>query len=149
MKLHFRIVLISCGICSIFLNALFLGLYAPDFESLQECKVLIRDLKRTISQLKTSPPSLSPSHHHDNDDNFINTIHIITPTYERWTQKADLTRLCQTLMHITKLHWLVIEDSYHKTDLVKRFLKRCPVNSTHLNVRTKQELQRNVSQTLD
>ena len=49
---------------------------------------------------------------------------MITPTYSRHTQKADLTRLCHTLMHIDNLHWIVVEDSYEKTSLVTRFLAR-------------------------
>ena len=70
-----------------------------------------------------------------------NTIYMITPTYTRWTQKADLTRLCQTLMHVPKLHWIVVEDSEQKTRLVTRFLSRCRVKSTHLNTRTAQHLR--------
>ena len=71
----------------------------------------------------------------------LNTIYMITPTYTRWTQKADLTRLCQTLMHVPKLYWIVVEDSDQKTRLVTRFLSRCRVESTHLNTRTAQHLR--------
>ena len=71
----------------------------------------------------------------------LNTIYMITPTYTRWTQKADLTRLCQTLMHVPKLHWIVVEDSDQKTRLVTRFLSRCRVKSTHLSTRTAQHLR--------
>lgn len=67
-------------------------------------------------------------------------IFAITPTYSRWTQKADLTRLCQTLMHVNNLMWIVIEDSIDKTPLVTNLLSRCIVNSTHLNIRTSPEL---------
>ena len=70
------------------------------------------------------------------------TVYVITPTYARWTQKADLTRLCQTLMHVPNLYWIVVEDSEEKTRLVARFLARCKVASTHLNVRTAKQLQR-------
>ena len=61
---------------------------------------------------------------------------MITPTYARPTQKADLTRLCQTLMHVRNLHWIIVEDSDSKTPLVTRFLKRCRVKSSQLNRRT-------------
>jgi len=71
----------------------------------------------------------------------LTAIYMITPTYARWTQKADLTRLCQTLMHVPKLHWIVVEDSEQKTHLVTRFLSRCRVESTHLNTRTAQHLR--------
>ena len=64
---------------------------------------------------------------------------MITPTYTRWTQKADLVRLCQTLMHVRNLHWIVVEDSDNRTELVTDFLKRCSVKSTHLNFRTSKQ----------
>ena len=65
-------------------------------------------------------------------------IYMVTPTYARWTQKADLTRLAQTLMHVPNLHWIVVEDSEEKTKLVTSFLLRHKqlLKSTHLNVRT-------------
>ena len=69
------------------------------------------------------------------------TIFMITPTYARWTQKADLTRLCQTLMHVQNLHWIVVEDSEHKTALVTNFLHDCSVESTQLSARTVEKLR--------
>ena len=67
-------------------------------------------------------------------------IFMITPTYPRWTQKADLTRLSQTLMHVPNLRWIVVEDAEEKTELVKNLLKRRKdvLKSTHLNIRTKE-----------
>ena len=73
------------------------------------------------------------------------TIYMITPTYPRWTQKADLTRLCLTLMHVPKLHWIVVEDSDKLTRLVYRLLSgnhSCRVyKSTQLNIRTPEEMR--------
>ena len=37
------------------------------------------------------------------------TIYVVTPTYARLTQKADLIRLSQTLQHVNNIHWIVIE----------------------------------------
>ena len=54
----------------------------------------------------------------------VPVIYMITPTHSCLTQKADLTRLCHTLMHVTNLHWIVVEDSVEKTSLVTRFLAR-------------------------
>ena len=68
------------------------------------------------------------------------TIYFITPTYQRLTQKADLTRLSQTLLHVPKLHWILVEDSHKRTDLVTHFLKNCGVSYTHLAVRTPKQL---------
>jgi hypothetical protein len=75
-------------------------------------------------------------------DESVPTIYCITPTYYRPTQKADLTRLCQTLQHVWNFHWIVVEDSKHKTDLVSRFLERCGVTFTHFAVRTSPHLRR-------
>lgn len=65
---------------------------------------------------------------------------MITPTYYRWTQKADLTRLCYTLMHVPNLHWIVIEDADEKTELVTKLLSgrfSCKIDMvTHLNVKS-------------
>ena len=69
-------------------------------------------------------------------------IYGITPTYQRFTQKADLTRLCQTFLHVKNFHWIIVEDSESKTDLVERFLTRCGVKYTHLAVKTPPSLVR-------
>ena len=69
-------------------------------------------------------------------------IYAITPTYERLTQKADLTRLCQTFQHISNFHWIIVEDADSTRDLIERFLKRCDIKYTYLAIRTKVELQR-------
>ena len=90
-------------------------------------------------KLRNSLQLNSGSHNATKAD--IPTIYMITPTYYRWTQKADLTRLCQTLMHVRKLHWIVVEDSVKKTELVTSFLQNCPVPSTHLIFRTSKKFR--------
>lgn len=37
-------------------------------------------------------------------------VYVVTPTYRRPTQKADLTRLGQTLMNLDFVFWIVVED---------------------------------------
>ena len=49
--------------------------------------------------------------------------------------------MSNTLMHILNLHWIIIEDSEQKTDLVKNFLKSTQMEYTHLNIRTQRNLQ--------
>jgi len=68
------------------------------------------------------------------------TVYVITPTYKRHTQKADLTRLSQTLLHVPRLHWIVVEDSEEKSGLVSRFVENCGVSYTHLAVKTQKKL---------
>ena len=69
-------------------------------------------------------------------------IYAITPTYKRYTQKADLTRLSQTFMHIKNFHWIVVEDSEHRTDLVTNLLKSKEIKCTHLNIKTQAKLKK-------
>lgn len=64
------------------------------------------------------------------------TIHVITPTYSRPVQKAELTRLANTFLHVTNLHWILVEDSQRRTALVTRLLHETGLNYTHLNVET-------------
>lgn len=63
-------------------------------------------------------------------------IYGITPTYARLAQKADLTRLSQTLMLVKSFHWIIIEDSKEKTPLVANLLKESKLQYTHLNAKT-------------
>lgn len=64
------------------------------------------------------------------------TIHVITPTYSRPVQKAELTRLANTFLHVANLHWILVEDSQRRTPLVTRLLRETGLNYTHLNVET-------------
>lgn len=75
------------------------------------------------------------------------TIYAITPTYWRHVQKAELTRLSQTLRLVPNLHWIVIEDSETKTDLVRHLLAESNLHYTHLNAKTPpfEQLKKNVS----
>ncbi|XP_040037567.1 galactosylgalactosylxylosylprotein 3-beta-glucuronosyltransferase 1 [Gasterosteus aculeatus] len=64
------------------------------------------------------------------------SIHVITPTYSRPVQKAELTRLANTLLHVPNLHWILVEDSQRTTTSVVRLLQETGLNYTHLNVET-------------
>ena len=61
-------------------------------------------------------------------------IFMITPTYPRHTQKADMTRLLYTLLHVPNLHWIIIEDHKEKTELMRKFIEQIPktIEVTHL-----------------
>ena len=61
-------------------------------------------------------------------------IYVITPTYTRMVQKAELTRLSQTLRLVHNLHWILVEDSREKTELVTKFLMQCQFSYTHLTI---------------
>lgn len=59
-------------------------------------------------------------------------IYIITPTYKRITQIADMTRMSQTLMHVPNLHWIVVEDAEKTSDVVRELLERTGMPFTQL-----------------
>lgn len=59
-------------------------------------------------------------------------LYIITPTYRRPEQLAELTRLGYTLKHVNNLFWLVIEDAHQPTELVTKLLKHIGVPFEHL-----------------
>jgi len=59
-------------------------------------------------------------------------IFLVTPTYARCTQLADLTRLRNTLLHVPKLIWIVIEDSANKTNVISKFLNESRLSFIHL-----------------
>ncbi|XP_001353933.3 galactosylgalactosylxylosylprotein 3-beta-glucuronosyltransferase P isoform X1 [Drosophila pseudoobscura] len=54
-------------------------------------------------------------------------LYIITPTYRRPEQLAELTRLGYTLKHVANLLWLVIEDANKTNPLVAHTLDRIGV----------------------
>lgn len=74
------------------------------------------------------------------------TIYAITPTYKRFLQKAELTRVANTFRHIQNFHWIIVEDSKLKTSLVHDFLENCGLKYTHLNIRTPKPLRRSRKQ---
>ncbi|CRK97441.1 CLUMA_CG010830, isoform A [Clunio marinus] len=60
-------------------------------------------------------------------------VYVITPTYRRQDQLADLTGLGYTLKHVPNLLWLLIEDSDSLNPLVADLLKKINVPFVHLN----------------
>lgn len=56
-------------------------------------------------------------------------VYVITPTYPRATQLADLTRLAQALAGVPCLTWVLVEDTKRKTEKVARLLNRTAIKS--------------------
>ncbi|XP_075044674.1 galactosylgalactosylxylosylprotein 3-beta-glucuronosyltransferase 3 [Mixophyes fleayi] len=63
-------------------------------------------------------------------------IYVVTPTYARPHQRAELTRLSQTLLLIPALHWILVEDSAERTAAVTDLLAQSDLQYTHLHVQT-------------
>lgn len=51
-------------------------------------------------------------------------IYVITPTYSRHVQKAELTRMSHTLMLVPNVHWIIVEDAEMQTDVVSKLTRR-------------------------
>ncbi|OPJ68144.1 galactosylgalactosylxylosylprotein 3-beta-glucuronosyltransferase 1 isoform A [Patagioenas fasciata monilis] len=98
------------------------------FDSKEYC-LSDRDIVEVVrtEYVYTRPPPWSDT---------LPTIHVITPTYSRPVQKAELTRLANTLLHVPNLHWILVEDSQRRTPLITRLLRDTGLNYTHLNVET-------------
>lgn len=68
----------------------------------------------------------------------MQSVWSLLPLY-RLVQKAELVRLSQTLMHVKNLHWIVVEDSPVKTQLVSELLAQSKIRFTHLHAETPKE----------
>ncbi|KAM6995815.1 LOW QUALITY PROTEIN: galactosylgalactosylxylosylprotein 3-beta-glucuronosyltransferase 3 [Passerculus sandwichensis] len=68
-------------------------------------------------------------------------IYVVTPTYARPVQKAELVRLSQTLLHVPALHWVVVEDAAAPSALVGGVLAASGVSFTHLSAETPPDLR--------
>ena len=83
-------------------------------------------------------PSFNPTLNHTLP-NESPTIFMITPTHKRLTQKVDLVRLCQTLMLVPNVTWIIVEDSHSYTKLVTNVLSNCQVRGGREGGREKEE----------
>lgn len=112
------------------------SLQADKTKMLEKEKKYKKLAKRLAAKLKghdQNLPKLDPN---------IPWVFAITPTYSRYTQKADLVRLSQTLLLVTNFHWIIVEDSKHRTELVNQLLQESGLSFTHLNIRTPSNMQR-------
>eukprot|EP00039_Didymoeca_costata_P005649 m.83338 g.83338 ORF g.83338 m.83338 type:complete len:314 (-) comp12917_c0_seq1:48-989(-) len=102
------------------------------------CTVVFTTLLLTQFQGREQQHTARPSKKTD-----LPWLYLITPTYKRHNQKADMTRFANTLRQVPNLHWIVIEDAQERTELVSKFMKRCGVkNFTHIHQKTPKYLQR-------
>eukprot|EP00123_Amoebidium_parasiticum_P015744 comp23129_c2_seq1/m.37291 comp23129_c2_seq1/g.37291 ORF comp23129_c2_seq1/g.37291 comp23129_c2_seq1/m.37291 type:complete len:341 (-) comp23129_c2_seq1:901-1923(-) len=62
-----------------------------------------------------------------NPEDALPIIYFVTPTVNQATQRADLTRLANTLNNVPRLHWVVVEDANQTSQLVEDILQRSKV----------------------
>eukprot|EP00045_Choanoeca_perplexa_P008739 m.82123 g.82123 ORF g.82123 m.82123 type:complete len:330 (+) comp14600_c0_seq2:100-1089(+) len=82
-------------------------------------------------------------------ESHLKPLFLITPTHQRLTQQADLISMCQTLKHVPKLHWIVIEDSLSLSAMVRRVLDTCKLNFTHTRAVTPADMRPKLCQVED
>ena len=51
-------------------------------------------------------------------------LYVITPTYSRPSQRAELTRVSQALRGVENVVWIVVEDSQNTTHKLTEFLSK-------------------------
>ncbi|WAR19759.1 B3GA3-like protein [Mya arenaria] len=95
-----------------------------------QIEVLKRHKDELSAELKKLERRLDTLQGEDNSG--VPRIYIITPTHNRLEQKADLTRLSYTLRLVPNIHWIVVEDADHKSDLVKNVLANSKLSCSHL-----------------
>ncbi|XP_018430703.1 PREDICTED: galactosylgalactosylxylosylprotein 3-beta-glucuronosyltransferase 1-like [Nanorana parkeri] len=72
----------------------------------------------------------------------IPIIFVITPTYARLVQKAELTRLTLAFRQVPALHWIVVEDALQKTQVVRNLLQRSGIPYTHLSIQSLKDVRK-------
>ncbi|KAG5446921.1 Galactosylgalactosylxylosylprotein 3-beta-glucuronosyltransferase 1 [Clonorchis sinensis] len=73
---------------------------------------------------------------HHNTRSSLPRIYILTATYPRPVQRAELTRLCNTLKNVINVYWIVCEDSATRSKTTIALLSNCGIPFTYLNVET-------------
>ncbi|XP_028830965.1 galactosylgalactosylxylosylprotein 3-beta-glucuronosyltransferase 3 [Denticeps clupeoides] len=143
MKLKLKTVFLLYFVVSL------LGLFYALMQLGQHCdctdQLLLKD--RTVSQLRRELQKLQEAFRKPSESEKLSknpslpTIYVVTPTYARLVQKAELTRLSLTLLHVPRLHWIVVEDSPQPTPLVRDLLAVSGLAYTHLHVPTPKDMK--------
>ncbi|XP_046626686.1 galactosylgalactosylxylosylprotein 3-beta-glucuronosyltransferase I [Neodiprion virginianus] len=104
-------------------------------ENARQTKLISEDMRAAIKSIETQKRMLLQMQGKEYYRNKP-TIYAITPTFARFVQKAELTRLAQTFVHIPTFHWILVEDSTNKTNLVTNLLMGSGLAFTHLAIPT-------------
>ena len=99
-------------------------------------------LKAEIGYLKHKLARCGGSHHGGSTGVEHHTpLYVITPTYARAVQLAELSRLVNVFLMVPNLHWIVVEDAPEKTDKVTKFVSNSGLSYTHLNIATPSDMK--------
>ncbi|KAL6737427.1 hypothetical protein Aduo_011070 [Ancylostoma duodenale] len=81
-------------------------------------------------------PFLSGNKQRSDEKSPVPLIIAITPTYQRPTRFADITRMANTLRLVPHLHWILVEDANETVPYVWKILERSTIPFTYLAVET-------------
>lgn len=99
-------------------------------------------LKAEIGYLKHKLARCGGSYHVGNSGVEHHTpLYVITPTYDRPVQLAELSRLVNVFLMVPNLHWIVVEDAPEKTAKVTKFVSDSGLRYTHLNIATPSDMK--------
>ena len=84
-------------------------------------KEQVSSLQSEIGYLRQKLADCDPSSTSFSSLDSLTPIYIVTPTYARPQQKAELTRLKNAFLLVPSVHWIVVEDAPSKTPLVTRY----------------------------
>nr|KAF6464054.1 beta-1,3-glucuronyltransferase 3 [Rousettus aegyptiacus] len=135
MKLKLKNVFLAYFLVSIsgLLYALVqLGQPCDCLPSLRAAAEQLRQKDLRISELQADLHRPPPAPAQPPEPEALPTIYVVTPTYARLVQKAELVRLSQTLSLVPRLHWLLVEDAEGPTPLVSGLLAASGLLFTHL-----------------
>uniref|UniRef100_A0AC35TNI0 Galactosylgalactosylxylosylprotein 3-beta-glucuronosyltransferase n=1 Tax=Rhabditophanes sp. KR3021 TaxID=114890 RepID=A0AC35TNI0_9BILA len=100
-----------------------------------------RQLFRLNYEIEKKEKRFKSLHCQKKIDSSKGTILFVTPTYKRYTQKADLVRLSQTLSHISNLLWIVVEDDTITNYKVEEFLEGTKIPFVYLAAKTPEQFK--------
>jgi len=111
----------------------------------------LKELKRTLDiRNKTLANSMRSAQAAPADIDGLPWLYLVTPTYARYNQLADLVRMGNTLRQVPNLHWIIVEDAPRKTPIITRFIREIGVRHISRVVqRTPPSMQRKICKWVD
>lgn len=73
----------------------------------------------------------------------IPLIYVVTPTYQRLVQRAELTRLSNAFRLVKRLHWIVVEPDGQISLKIQKLLNSSGINLTYFAQETNPSDQKN------
>ncbi|GJQ67002.1 GlcAT-P [Trypoxylus dichotomus] len=108
-----------------------------EYKNSKYAELIKRDVNKTIicndKEMTTQLPyTIMPPYRSTEASENLTPLYIITPTYRRPEQLAELTRLSHTLMLVPNIYWLVVEDGKIQNPLITQLLNKTGIPYSYL-----------------